>query len=334
MAGVILLDAAAATPLDLARLASMSADALCVVVPGHACPDPSTCSGKVNAPVKHRVTQQSHLLAACFHNVGATEVKPFFSHSAEIDVSSTVCCFFQMFWDEAPSPEAWAHATLHPVRCVADAFRAKGIDSPFHQPWGRAFRASGRPSTPQASESLTFQAKVERAILPRVMQASGFNCAYLTPRTWEHRPLPGWGIVWMKGAKPDVEKQALVLAEQHPAWSGAGQIGASEYQNASLCCKPPPATASIARASDPWEQDPSPLAQSAAQEASVKDLQQVWVDMQAMSASIGQQLQSSIDSLKSSQAQQEAQMMQGMAELKALLTESSRKARRTDDKDI
>ena len=111
----------------------MSPASLCVVIPGHHCPDPDTCSGKVNVPVKHKISGQNHLLASCYHNLGATAIKPFFSHSAEIDVSGTVCCTFQMYQDET-SPNLWDKATSHPVRAVAKAFKAKGIEIPFHHP--------------------------------------------------------------------------------------------------------------------------------------------------------------------------------------------------------
>ena len=146
LSGVLMLDATEATPLDLSRLSAMSADALCVVIPGHQCPDPTTCSRKVSVPVRHKLTNHSHLIAACHHNLGATEIKPFFNHSAEVDVSGTLCCTFQMFRDEAPSADAWSQATSYPVRVVADAFKARGIEAPFHHPWGRAFRVGGRPS--------------------------------------------------------------------------------------------------------------------------------------------------------------------------------------------
>ena len=52
-------------------LASLLFGSFCVVIPGHGCPDEATCSGKVNVPVRHRLTGQSHLLAACHHDLGA-----------------------------------------------------------------------------------------------------------------------------------------------------------------------------------------------------------------------------------------------------------------------
>ena len=111
---------------------------------------------------------------------------------------------------------------------------------------------------------------------------------------------------------------------------------------APFCAEPPPGPSACDKRLSSLESEVAQIkeqqkeaarSQAIAQEAAARDLSQVRLDMQQLSSTLGQQLQSSIDSLKASQAQQEAQMLHGMAELKALLTQDSRKTRRTEEKE-
>ena len=65
------------------------------------------------------------------------------------------------------------------------------------------------------------------------------------------------------------------------------------------------------------------------------DLGRVRADMQLLSNQLGQQLSSSIDSLRCAQAQQEQQVAQGMAELKQLiLAQAAEKRPRREDSEL
>ena len=213
--GVVLLDAAAANPQDIALLKNMSAEALCLVIPGHSCPDPSTCAGTTSVPAVHRATGTRQLLAACYHNVGETDIKPHFACSTTVSVDGTVCCSFTMHRDEAPSAQAWTEAVQSPVKTVVELFRGCGVQQALSNPWGRSFRSNGRPSQPHSADTYQFFAKVLRADLKPVLQQSGFNRVYVVPRGWDRQLLPGWSVVWLSGQRGDVEKQALLVPEQH-----------------------------------------------------------------------------------------------------------------------
>ena len=96
-----------------------------------------------------------------------------------------------------------------------DLFRNRGVQQALSNPWGRSFRAGSKACQPQAADSFQFFAKVIRSDLRAVLQQSGFNGVYVVPRGWDRQLLPGWSVVWMPGAKADVEKQALLVPEQH-----------------------------------------------------------------------------------------------------------------------
>ena len=189
MAGVLLLDAKDATASDLNRLSAAASDAFCIIVPGHSCPDPPTCSGPVSVPVLHRHSACQHLIAACHHNLGCVNIVPYSCQNAEVTASATICCSFVMFRDECSSPEMWTRLAQHPVRAIADAFRASGPEQPFANPWDLSFRSGGKPSAPELADTFMVQAKVSQDNLRPALKRG------TTGHTWEHQPLPGWAVV-------------------------------------------------------------------------------------------------------------------------------------------
>ena len=225
VSGVILLDQSTASSDHLAFMASLRSEALCAVVIGHECPDPASCSGRLSTPVSHRVTGQAHLLAACHHNLGMTAIRPRFEHEATVEVSPTVCCSFAMFAADASSPEAWQAATHAPVRTVQDVFRAQGLPQVCHHPWGRSFRHSGRPSTQELADSFQFHAKVSTTCLEEVLKASGHNCVFVVPKSWDHHPLDEWAVVWVGRTREEAAKQAILTQEQYGIVKGRTRYG-------------------------------------------------------------------------------------------------------------
>ena len=194
--GAVLLDAGEASPEAIARLRALDAEVLCIIVPGHACPDPSSCSGTVSVPVKHRDTGASHLLAACYHNVGQTDAEPYFGEEAKVEVAGMICCSFTMY-KEYSAQDEWAQACRAPVRSVIEAFRSAGVVNAIQHPWGRSFRLGTRPAASERADSFQFHGKVPESSLQPLLQVSGYKRVFMVPKTWTRAPLPGWQIVWM-----------------------------------------------------------------------------------------------------------------------------------------
>ena len=222
--GVVMLDPCDASPEAMARYKSLDAEVLCIIVPGHACPDPPTCSGTVSVPVKHRATGASHLLAACYHNVGQTDAEPFFGDEAKVEVAGMICCSFTMY-REYTTQEEWVQACRAPVRTVIDAFRSSGVVNAIQHPWGRSFRLGTRPAVAEKSDSFQFHGKVPEASLQPLLQVSGYNRVFMVPKTWTRTPLSGWQIVWVSTPLPDLEKSARLLPEQSGLVRGRNRLG-------------------------------------------------------------------------------------------------------------
>ena len=222
--GVILLDRNQADEQDLALLRNMGSEALCVVIPGHSCPDADTCNGRISIPVLHRSSGKHHLIAACYHNLGDTDIVPHCVHGSSVEVEGAVCCSFGMHSDECSGPE-WQAAVRAPVRTVVDAFKANGLPQVLEHPWARSFRAAGRPANPPSCDSFLFYAKVAARDLKGLLQQSGFNRVYMVPRTWDRQVNADWSVVWLPGSKTDVEKQALLVSEHAGLVRGKNKFG-------------------------------------------------------------------------------------------------------------
>ncbi|CAE7035963.1 unnamed protein product [Symbiodinium sp. CCMP2592] len=265
--GVVLVDASTTNAQDLALLRNMSSEALCLVLPGHRCPDPDTCSGRTSVPVCHKVTGRRHLLAACYHNVGETDITPQIQHGTRVDSEDTVCCSFTMCQEDFPAEAQWKDCAAAPVRTVVEAFRTKGVDSALHHPWARTYRASGRPSQPHLCDQFVFYAKVPQGKLRAVLQCSGFNRVYVVPRSWDRQLLPGWAVVWLALPRSEIEKQALLVAEQHGLVKGKNKFGlrvpAASFRKVFTQLRPGDAVPDHLEISETFKVGPFPAAASA-----------------------------------------------------------------------
>ena len=213
--GIYFTDAHESSKEDLQLWAGIHSDALCIVFLGHTCPDPDTCAGTVTAPATCVTTGTRHLLACCFHQVGSTPIRPTFAANAQVDVTTTVVCSFEMQKDDLPDNKNWTDLAQGPVRAVQAAFASEGISKAITSPWGRSFRAGGRASTPLLCDSFLFRAKVPSSLLPSLLQKSGYNHVYVAPRNVDDRPLSGWRIVWLTATRAEAVRQAALLPSQH-----------------------------------------------------------------------------------------------------------------------
>ena len=158
------------------------------------------------------------------HNMGATPIKLHFEHAASVELAPMISCSFMWAEDFLSSAE-WQTAVKAPVRTAVDAFKAKGLISHFQNPWARSFRASGRPAAPHLAETFQFHAKVPHATLPALLKLSGHNKVYVVPKSWAHKPLDSWAIIWVGKSRADTERQAILVQEQHGLVKGRSRFG-------------------------------------------------------------------------------------------------------------
>ena len=206
--GVILLDPEDAVP----HLQMRVMDELAVLILGHACPHAETCSGPVTVPAVNSLTEPV-LLRACMHQLGDRKIGFKCKHSAEVQTEEAICCAFAAFQDDWTEVE-WSTLKSNPVRTTLEVWRKGGVDMPFTSPWGRSYREHHDSSSSTSCAQLQFHARVSKAHLSSMLQKSGFNHIYVTPKSWVGQVLHGYAIVWVPAPKEEVSALAMSFQEQ------------------------------------------------------------------------------------------------------------------------
>ena len=206
--GVVLMDAEEAAP----HLSLKTMDELGILILGHTCPHAPSCSGQMTVPAFNSVAEPV-LLKACLRQLGERKLTCRCRNSAEVTTESAICCAFTAFQDDWTESE-WKALTANPVRKVAETWKQVGILSPFTSPWGRSFRSASESPSGAPGDTMQFHARVCENQLAGLLQKSGFNRIYVTPKSWTGEILPGYAVIWLQATREEISAIAMTLQEQ------------------------------------------------------------------------------------------------------------------------
>ena len=225
----------------LETLSGVRPDELCVVVLGHCCPQHSTCSGPIVFPAVSRQSGHSMLLAGCYHNVGGTPIQPGLESDGVLPMPKVALCAFEAHAAEFED-EIWSRLCGAPVRAALDLFADGGVPHAFTMPWGRRHLCRGRACPPAQADWVGFQAKVDDASLCAVLEVSGHNGIYCTPRDHERVLSKSFAIIWLGPDKSSCVKASLQVVEQKGLAYARGRYGlrvpAEHFERAHRQLKP------------------------------------------------------------------------------------------------
>ena len=210
--GVILLDHEPAK-LVLQDVSAQHFDMLGVLVLGTDCPCASSCNGRLSFPAFSKTGEGQVLLSGCFHSVGRTALQPALKSVPDVVVSEAVHCSFQMYLDEWTGDGQWTSITKNPVRHACQV-KQSGMDQVLAQPWARSFKKGQSPATPTTCDMILFSAKVDRSKPSELLQASGHNSVYVTPRDWGGKIMEGWAVVWTTAERSEATRLAMTVKHQ------------------------------------------------------------------------------------------------------------------------
>ena len=100
--GLLLVDSDQAADA-LATLQGVQPEELGILVLGHTCPEPDSCSRRLSFPATGRACGSQLLLAGCLHNVGGKAIRPSQQTDITVALPDILCCSFTAFADEFPS---------------------------------------------------------------------------------------------------------------------------------------------------------------------------------------------------------------------------------------
>ena len=206
--GVVLLDPEEATP----HLGLRTMDELGVFVLGHSCPKPDACKGVCAVPATNTLGEPV-LLKACLHQLGDRLITFQCKHAADVATETAHCCAFTAYQDEWTDAE-WGAMTANPVRKTLEIWRQVGVDNPFTSPWGRSLRDQVDSSSGPGCATLQFHARVCRSQLDHLLQKSGHNRIFVTPKNWTGELLSGFSVIWVPSGREELAAAAMGVKEQ------------------------------------------------------------------------------------------------------------------------
>ena len=203
-------------------------DELGLIILGHTCPQPASCSGRVDFPaVPCQDPDGLVVLAGCLHNVGAAKVHWARPTDQAVAGPDTVQCSFTVLREEV-SPESWQQLQQSPVRVVQTWFKGDDAhDPPFSRPWARSFRYRQKPSPPAVADCFHFFAQVTRDALPGLLKMSGHNSVCVVAKGWDGKVLEEFGIIWCAASRQQAAEASLNIPAQHGLAMARGRWAAS-----------------------------------------------------------------------------------------------------------
>ena len=128
-------------------------------------------------------------------------------------------------WKEDWGLSEWNDAIEHTSRFVRGILAKHDNQDALISSWGRSFRDGKDVCVAPNAKSIQIHATFKSSEFLAVLQASGFNHLFLTPKTHEGRVDTAWRIIWVQGNRAHLTS----LAAQHAKCAGLvkskGQFG-------------------------------------------------------------------------------------------------------------
>ncbi|CAL1153122.1 unnamed protein product [Cladocopium goreaui] len=200
--GVVLLTAEQALPIMTIATATVP-DELAIYVPGDFAVPAKFHHFHTNAPAVDDLGRQV-LLTGQLIQFGSrhiqTNVLPDQITTKEVQVLAVT------LWKEDFDPPTWERIKSAPVKTTRDLLMLEGYGELMSKPWGRAYRAKGKPVPPEHAESIQFHAEFQRCPrLNALLRISGFNRIYLTPKLADGQIDSAWKVIWIQGTSQHIE---------------------------------------------------------------------------------------------------------------------------------
>ena len=110
------------------------------------------------------------------------------------------------------NPEQWTDATSNPLAFISKALEREQLKESVQAIWGRSLRAGRAQATPAQATTIQVHCTVVDQHKDKLLQASGLNSLFFTPKTRSGRVDPEYKIIWIEGD----HAQAVGLATQVP----------------------------------------------------------------------------------------------------------------------
>eukprot|EP00435_Cladocopium_sp_Y103_P060431 s351_g22.t1 len=126
-------------------------------------------------------------------------------------VPSDTCQLFAitLFQSDWP-PHKWQEATTSTSNFIRQILAIDSLDASVQALWGRSFRNGKASASPQQATSVQMHGTVDQKSVPKMLQRSGFNGLFLTPKNPNGQVLTDYRVLWLKADLP----KALAFSTQ------------------------------------------------------------------------------------------------------------------------
>lgn len=212
--GVFLLDAQDAGSFQEAH--SQSTQPCVMVLLGPACPIQTKECKPGNLPAIDSKGNKV-VIATCTHFLGQAKVTMHGADQEDISVEATSVLAFTA-WRSETTDQLWSDLCEGPLRAIWKLFSIEPAKSVVTRPWGRSWRADGKPVESEQAESFQVHVRVYTSIISTVLAQSGSQGVFVNPKISEGTTVdPAYAIVWLRDK---TRSQALEEAKKIPEQAG------------------------------------------------------------------------------------------------------------------
>ena len=193
--GVCLMNDSQAAPI-LKENQKLSSDELAILVVGHQYPE-NVPSDEVTFPCTN-ANGQDVLLYGRLYQLGSKQIK--INQGNPQQVPATVCQLTAItIYKEDWPDHTWMEAVHSTSAFIRKVLQTDQLDKSLQAIWGRSLRNGRSPASPNEAISIQVHATIDSASFGKLLQKSGFNKLYLTPKQQTGRPTSEYRIIWLHG---------------------------------------------------------------------------------------------------------------------------------------
>ena len=153
------------------------------------------------------------ILASTICQLGERKIKTTQSQPVVEQQCTTVAL---TVWKEDWSPEDLKIATNQTFQFFCKRFKTQQMGDIIEACWGQSMRHDRKPADALQASSVQIHCTVQTSKLQTLLQASGFNRIFATPKTEDGKISQEWRIIWIEGNIAHLSG----IANRHPACLG------------------------------------------------------------------------------------------------------------------
>lgn len=186
-------------------------DEMAIAVIGKLQCDTVLPNASVNLPCKD-TNGQLVILACTLVQLGEKEVKLKINTHQPIvpDACKTVAI---TLWKSDWSESEWNLAIDHTTKFIKQVLDSHGHGDILKSTWGRSLRNGKQTAHSSNATSIQVHAIVRSDQLLGLLQKSGFDRVFITPKTDDGRIDPSWRIIWVEGNMAQLTAQAAKVSD-------------------------------------------------------------------------------------------------------------------------